>query len=127
MITDLFLEPQSGEFDVRSIRDFIEALPFVVRCTKQPFSFMVVEDKDMLDDAIADRQRDDRRFPAPVLLIDVHPKRIDMSYRLSPLESGRIFVAWLRDHYAIRIRDEDYNDVTAQLDPNLDLIFGPKP
>ena len=124
MITDFYLEPASGELDLESIEAFLNALPFTVRDVKKPTTFMVAEDAEILDEAVAERQRDDQRFPMTVLLIDVHPKRIDISYRLSPLDSGRAFVRWLREHQAIRVRDEDYNDVTAQVDPNLDLLFG---
>ena len=127
MITDFYLEPVSGEFDVSAVEAFIEAMPFTARDEKEPTSFLVARDEETLEEAVAQRRADDQHFPMPVHLIGVHPERVDVSFRLSPLASVRTFVKWARDHYSVRVRDEDYNDVTAQLDPHLDLIFGPEP
>lgn len=86
MITDFYLEPVFGEFDVRAVEAFIEAMPFTARDTQPPATFMVAKDEDELEDALSARKLDGRSFPASVLLITVHPKRIDMSYRRTPRE-----------------------------------------
>jgi hypothetical protein len=124
MILDMYIEPKSGEFEIGPIDAFVESLPLCVRDAKKPSTFMLASDQDTLDDAVTARERDATSFPASVMLIDVHPKRIDLAYRIEALDAGRTFVAWMRDHYPIIVRDEDYNDVTAQLDPDLEVLFG---
>jgi hypothetical protein len=40
---------------------------------------------------------------------------------------ARQFVKWLRDHYNVRFLDEEFNDLTDDVDENLDYLFGTPP
>jgi len=124
VITDMSFVPVSGAFATAPIEEFVSRLPHTRRDVADPATFIVAPDQDTLASAVSLRETDTNNFPTNVTLVSIYPHRIDLAYRLEPLEAGRTFVAWLRDHYQVRICDEESNDVTASVDPGLVYLFG---
>ena len=61
-------------------------------------------------------------------LVKISPKRITVAFRSPEIaERLRQFVEWLRKHYAVRVTDEEFNDLTDKCQDNLDYLFGPRP
>ena len=42
-------------------------------------------------------------------------------------EPARRFVTWLRERYDLRFLDEEFNDLTENIDEELDYLFGTPP
>lgn len=59
-----------------------------------------------------------------VILVEVRPQRIDVSYRTSRVEPARRFVEWLRNRYTLKIMDEEFNDLSAWIATDLNFLFG---
>ena len=127
MIPDIEIEPVEGDFDLEEIEAALIAMPHVSHDPSQAMKFMLAPDAETLATALANRKVNNFGPDFSVALVTLSPRAILVSFRDDRVLAPRAFVAWLKARRPIRIRDEDNNDVTALLDQNPDLIFGPKP
>lgn len=111
---DLFLVPVGGTFPVPEIERFVETLPHTFRDPKNEHVFLLSASEDLADYNRRKNLEDPDAYPSSATLIKVFPARIDVSWRRRPLEQARTFVLWMRDHYAVRIEDEEDNEVDLE-------------
>ena len=124
MITDILLEAIDGDFDVNGVAAHLESQPFTVRDKIRPEMFMIGTDEDDVETAVEARAQDPKRFPTRLILVELAPKTIGISYRSSRTEPARRFVEWLRSQYPVKVMDDEYNDLTEQCAQSLDVLFG---
>jgi hypothetical protein len=125
VITDVLIEPSSGEFDVAAIEAWLQALPHTARDARDTYVFMVASDEDEMEAAKRARDDDPTRFPTSLLLFRVRPQRVWISYRSADPTPARRFVEWLRSRYPdLRFMDEETNDLTSAVTGSLDFLFG---
>jgi hypothetical protein len=123
LITDLLFESIGKPFDVEEVKTYLASQPNTVRATDT--TFMMSDSAELIEEAQEARRRNPKRFPITIILVEVTPERIDVSYRISRVEPARRFVEWLRQHYQLKYMDEEFNDLTSYCTENLDFLFGP--
>jgi hypothetical protein len=124
MIEDLALEPVDREFDLPAIREYLESMEAVIRDPVDPQQYLMASDPRTRRDGAAKRREDPTRVPYSLTVVVPTPSCILIGMRGTGPEPVRAFVQWLRDHQAIRILDQEFNDFTAEASENLDFIFG---
>ncbi len=127
MIEDILIEPVVGDFDVAEVEQQLSTIPFVMRDRVVTNKFMLAEDRETLEEVMADRAAGNTSFPLSLSLVKVNPKKIGVYVR-SHTGSARAFVEWLRSRYKVRFLDEESNDVSAFVNEGpdgLDFLFGP--
>ena len=124
MITDILVEPVGREFDTAQLAEHLEKQPHTARDSVQRDIFMLAENSDELAAAREARLHDAKRFPTTVILVDLGPRRIEISYRTAHVGPGRRFVEWLRTQHELKFLDEEFNDLTPYVTGDLDFLFG---
>lgn len=124
MVMDVLLEPMRGEFDVKEVSARLSETPHTERDASDASIFIIARDEATLEEARAARRRDASRYPTTLILIDVSPQRIEISYRSADPAPAREFVHWLSQRYDIRFMDEEFNDLTERCRHDLNHLFG---
>jgi len=124
MIEDLALEPVGREFDLIAVRAYLESRETVVRDPIDPNRYLMASSPRTRLDGIAKRLENPAKIPYTLTTIVPTPTCILIGMRGTDPEPVRAFVQWLRDHQAIRILDQEFNDFTAEASENLDFVFG---
>jgi|MudIll2142460700_1097286.scaffolds.fasta_scaffold20039_2 uncharacterized protein YcbX len=119
----ILIEPASGEFDVDRVTAYLAAQPFALRDTIRAEMFMLGNDDDDVEEAREAREKDPVRFPTHMILVEVWPTRINISYRSQRLDPAKRFVEWLRERYDLRFMDEEFNDITERA-RKTNVLFG---
>jgi hypothetical protein len=115
--------PADGTFDVDAIVRYIETLPYTARDQVLPHVFMLTDSYELLEYLVKDRENDPDRFSPSVTLVQVEPQGILLTPGTDGIPRARQFVQWLAHRYKLRFIDPEMNDVTAQCEQNLDLLF----
>ena len=124
MVTDILIEPVSGEFDIAEIEAYLTAQPHTARDEHAPEHFMIASSDEGLEEAREARRGDPRRFPTNVILVEVGATCTGIYYRIPPVAPARRFAEWLRTRYEVRFMDDGFRDLTSECRENLDYLFG---
>ncbi len=124
MITDVFIRPTRGEFDVTAIRAQVAKLPFTALDPVGGETYLVHCSDEALASALDDRRENPRWFPSSVILVTVTGPQISIAYRAADPGPIRGFVQGLREELDVRIFD-DSDELTHRCDKDLTLLFGP--
>jgi hypothetical protein len=92
LITDIVLEPVGRAFDTEQLAAFLDQHPHAARDEVRADIFMLADNADVLAEAREERRRDPQRFPSSVILVELGPDRIEISYRTVRVAPARDFV-----------------------------------
>lgn len=127
MTDTILIDPVHGEFDVDEADRYIQTLKYTARDPHWPNTFLVSIDEESLEDYLEARRAVPDRFPGSAILIGLGPARIWIGCSTRLNEPARQFVKWLRERYDVRFLDDEFNDLTADVDPDLNYLFGTPP
>ena len=114
MLTNLFLRPMKGEFELTAIKDRLDLMADVFVDPLGSGMYLVCglpEAKEMYRDK---RVEDPSRFPY-VCLIDVTPEQVTVLQEngtAEQLRSARELVSWILQRFACHIEDDYKADIT---------------
>src|ERR1700712_2320546 len=101
----LFLEPQTGQFDVRALAKFVSTLGNAGEDPLQPNMFAIFSDQDEAATFADERLADPKGTLPYVCLIRLTPNRVTVNQLCvqAELAFAKQVVAWLLSRYPVRV------------------------
>jgi hypothetical protein len=127
VIEHFVIDPVRGEFDVKAAEQLVQTLKYVARDPHWSNTFLASVDEESLQDYLEARRANPDQFPYSAIQIGLGPTRMWIVCTTLLNDPGRAFVTWLRNHYDVRFLDEELNDLTDNVDANLNYLFGTPP
>lgn len=116
MVTNLFLSPTRGEFDVAAIRSYLDAQPDTFADPHGTDFYIVGGMPEAVQGLWEERQQDSTRFPYAAL-IEVNPKQVTLvqeSANQYNLRSALEFARWMWNRGNLVVCDHYGRDVTEK-------------
>lgn len=124
MIESIVLEPTEGEFDVDAIERRFDMLSTAARDPQERRRFFLSPDPETLRAAVDERAAGARSISSEVVVVFPSSTRILIGVRTTDVAPAREFVEWLRGDLPLKIMDNEFNDLTAKCQTDLDYLFG---
>ncbi len=106
------------------IRAHLAALPTARRDRWDDAVYIVADDPATLRSVIDVREESQVGFPRIAALVRLCDARVDFAVDTLEVEAVRAFARWLRGTYDLAILDGAFQDITSEVDDNLDYLFG---
>ncbi len=119
-----FLFRSTEALPLDDIRAHLAALPTARRDQWDDAVYIVTDDPATLRSVIDAREKSQVGFPRIAALIRLYNTRVDFAVDTLEVETVRAFARWLRGNYRVAILDESFQDITTEVDDNLDYLFG---
>lgn len=119
-----FMFQSSEPLPLDEIRAHLGALPTARRDRWDDAVFIIADDPATLRSTIDAREKSQVGFPRIAALVRLYDARVDFAVDTLEVETVRAFARWLLSAYSFAILDEQFQDITSEVDDNLDYLFG---
>jgi hypothetical protein len=126
-VSEHLIDPLRGEFDTHAIDVYLQAVKYSARDPHWSNTFLLSADEESLEDYVEQRRAHPDEFPPSSIRVNVNPQRIRVICHTQLNAPARQFVKWLRERYDLRFLDDEFNDLTENVDPDLNYLFGTPP